>query len=71
MSTATKFKRIELLIKDSNSIQKLEFYNSVLVITGDYIIIVSDERDSNDIVTSNIGKIYNLNQISAYKTHLT
>jgi hypothetical protein len=39
------------------------------MITGDYIIVTIDEKDEiNDTLTST-GKIFHLNEVSAYKTH--
>jgi hypothetical protein len=72
---APKFGKVELLLKntlktnDLTSITKIEFFDCGLMITGDYIIITIDEKDEiNDTLTST-GKIFHLNEVSAYKTH--
>jgi hypothetical protein len=72
---APKFGKVELLLKnlanskDIISINKIEFFDCGLMITGDYIIVTIDEKDEiNDTLTST-GKIFNLNVVSAYKTH--
>lgn len=70
---APKFGKVELLLKseDKNNLSttNITFEDCGLMITGDYIIVIIDER--NDINTSitSTGKIYPLKNISAYKTH--
>ena len=39
------------------------------MITGDHIIVVIDERDELNNTLTSTGKIFNLNDIVAYKTH--
>ena len=69
------FKKVELLIignsKDPRvpQIDNLVFYNCGLVITGDYIIVTVEEKDEQTDCLTSTGKIFNLNQITAYKTH--
>jgi hypothetical protein len=76
MNRAPKFGKIELLIKQpktsDKSIQpteRIEFLDSGLMITGDHIIVVIDERDELNNTLTSTGKIFNLNDIIAYKTH--
>lgn len=77
MNTAPKFGKIELLIKqpkvsftsDIQSTEKIEFLDAGLMITGDHIIVIIDERDELKNTLTSTGKIFNLNDIVAYKTH--
>ncbi len=68
---APKFGKVELLLKnvanskDIISINKVEFFDCGLMITGNYIVITIDEKDE----LTSTGKIFNLNEVSAYKTH--
>lgn len=73
---APKFGKVELLIKnegysdkDLRSTTKIEFLDCGLMITGDYIIVIIDEKDelNHDLTTT--GNIFNLKDVSAYKTH--
>jgi hypothetical protein len=64
MQRAPTFGKIELLIKDKESLIKEEYYDSGMMITGDYIIIVTKEISDN----SNTGLIYNLKDVKSYKT---
>ena len=47
MQRAPTFGKIELLIKDKESLIKEEYYDSGMMITGDYIIIVTKEISDN------------------------
>lgn len=73
MNMVPKFKKVELLIKDimNNvelpSVTKIEFNNCGLMITGDYIIITIEESNSNE--KTNVGRIFHLSEVSAYKTY--
>lgn len=77
MNRAPKFGKIELLIKNDSpnkdkgiqSNEKIEFLDSGLMITGDYLIVIIDERDELNNTLTSTGKIFHLNQILAYKTH--
>jgi hypothetical protein len=76
INTAPKYSKIELLIKnegyrdtDLRSTTKIEFLDCGLIISGNHLIIVIDERnDINNSLTST-GRIFNLKEISAYKTY--
>lgn len=76
INTAPKYSKIELLVKnegyrdtDLRSTTKIEFLDCGLIISGDHLIIVIDERnDINNSLTST-GRIFNLKEISAYKTY--
>lgn len=69
------FGKVEILLKDINnsvsapSITKIEFYNCGLIITGDYIVVVIDEKDDINNKLTSTGRIFNLKDVSAYKTH--
>jgi hypothetical protein len=76
MNKAPKFGKVELLLKgpqtNDKSIQsteRIEFNDCGLMITGDYIIVIIDETDEITSTLTSTGKIYNLNQVLAYKTH--
>lgn len=76
MNTAPKYSKIELLIKnegyrdtDLKSTTKIEFLDCGLVISGDHLIIIIDERDDINNSLTSTGRIFNLKEISAYKTH--
>ena len=71
--TTPKFVKVELLVKASqkNNLSniKLTFNDCGLMITGDYIIVVVDERDEINGSLTSTGKIFQLKDIEAYKTH--
>ena len=69
MQGAPIFGKIELLIKDNNRINKEEYYDSGMVITGNYIIIVVNERDDVETTNSSTGIIYKMEDIKSYRTH--
>lgn len=73
---APKFSKVELLIKNndyskgnSNSITKIDFEDCGLMITGDYIVVVLDERDEVKKMSTSTGRIFHMSEISAYKTY--
>lgn len=67
--TAPKFGKVELLIKIENSTNKISFEDCGLMITGDYIIVIIDERDDINNTLTSTGKIFSLNTIESYRTH--
>lgn len=71
--TAPKFGKVELLIKSDQkntlSNVKLTFSDCGLMITGDYIIVIIDERDEINGTLTSTGKIFPLKDVEAYKTH--
>ena len=72
MNKAPKFGNVELLlrVKDSDlSTNKIEFNDCGLMITGDYIIVIIDEKDEINHTLTSTGKIYLLKDVIAYKTH--
>ncbi len=69
-----KFGKVELLIKNSDvddlpSVTKIEFDDCGLMITGDYIIVVIDERDEIKNTVTSTGKIFNMREVQSYRTH--
>lgn len=74
MKTAPKFSKVEILMKRSASpndlsTTKLEFTDCGLMITGDYIIVILDEKDDITNSLTSTGKIFNLDMVSSYRTH--
>ena len=74
-NTAPKFSKVELLLKESMitkglpSVTRLEYLDCGLMITGDYIIVIIDERDDINNSLTSTGKIYPMKDIVSYKTH--
>jgi hypothetical protein len=69
---APKFGKVELLIKDKKdplSTTKIDFDDCGLMITGDYLIVIIDEKDEMNHTLTSTGKIFDMKEISAYKTH--
>jgi hypothetical protein len=68
--TAPKFGKVELLTKSGNVSRTLEtFEDCGLMITGDYIIVILDEKDDINNTLTSIGSIFNLKDIVSYKTY--
>lgn len=72
-NSAPKFSKVELLLRNNTttsleSVNKVEFLDCALMITGDYIIVIIDERDLDKSLTTT-GKIFNMKDVVSYKTH--
>lgn len=73
--TAPKFGKVELLIKSDNgtkstpTITKQSFDDCGLMITGDYIVVIIDERDEIKNTLTSTGEIFHLKNVVSYKTH--
>jgi hypothetical protein len=68
--TAPKFGKVELLMKTGGHSRTLEtFEDCGLMITGDYIIVILDEKDDINNSLTSTGNIFNLKDIVSYKTH--
>lgn len=68
--TAPKFGKVELMMRtggDSRTVQS--FDDCGLMITGDYIIVILDEKDDINNTLTSTGSIFNLKDIVSYKTH--
>lgn len=76
VNTIPKFGKVELLIHNPTKNNefgktKISFDDCGLMITGDYIIIVIDEKNDINSTNTSTGKIYPLSQVLEYKTHAT
>lgn len=76
MNRAPKFSKIELLIRDNSHKDplfkpetRIEFLDCGLMITGDYIIVIVDEKDDINNSLTSTGRIFSLRDVSSYKTH--
>jgi hypothetical protein len=68
---APKFNKVELLLTQNNelSVIKEEFNNCGLMITGDYIIITTDETTDINHSLITTGKVFNIKNVISYRTH--
>jgi hypothetical protein len=72
MQGAPKFGKVELLLKSKDnplSRDRVVYDDCGMVITGDYIIIVIDEKSDIETTNTSTGKIYHMSEIDSYKTH--
>ncbi len=77
MIKAPKYSKVELLFKSEgitldsslDSVEKLEFLDCGLMITGDYLVVILDEQDEMKTTLTSTGKIFPMAKIKAYKTH--
>jgi hypothetical protein len=76
MQGAPKFSKVEVMLRDSESTDKyfpktttLTFHDAGLVITGDYLVVVVDEKNEIENTISSTGQIYELKDVRAYRTH--
>jgi hypothetical protein len=75
MTSAPKYSKVEIMLEFKSSdhripkIETLTFLDAGLVITGDYIIVVLDERNEANSNLTTTGKIFSLSQVKAYKTY--
>jgi hypothetical protein len=67
--TAPKFGKVELLVRENFGLTKKSFDDCGLMITGDYIIVILDEKDDLTHTLTSTGKIFQLKDIDSYKTH--
>jgi hypothetical protein len=65
---APKFSKVELLRKVGLSINSEEFQDCGLVITGDYIIVIEEMKETPTSPLISTGRIFPLNEITSYKT---
>jgi len=65
---APKFSKVELLRKNSSSINAEVFLDCGLILTGDYIIVIEEIRESETSPLITRGRIFNLADISSYQT---
>jgi hypothetical protein len=69
MQGAPKFRKVELILKDGDSRDVIDYDDCGMVITGDYIIIVEDEKDIEETSTSSTGTVYHMSEVAQYRTH--
>lgn len=65
---APKFSKVELLRKNGSSLNSEVFQDCGLIITGDYIIVIEEVRESETSPLITRGRIFNLADISSYQT---
>lgn len=68
--SAPKFSKIILLLKNGMGIpnETKEYFNSAMIITGDYVIITEESEDTDWTSPSEIkGTIYEMKNIHSYK----
>lgn len=69
MQGAPKFGKVELILKEGQNRNRIEYNDCGMVITGDYIIIVIDEKNDVETTNTSTGKIFHMSQVDSYKTH--
>ncbi len=70
MNRAPKYSKVELLLTyGTASVEKKEFEDCGLMITGDYIVVILDEADELNTTLTSTGHIFNLASVKSYKTH--
>lgn len=65
---APKFSKVELLRKVGLSINSEEYQDCGLVITGDYLFIIEEVRETPTSPLISTGRIFPLSEILSYKT---
>jgi len=69
------FRKVELLVKTvvndvvMPSLSKVEFEDAGMFITGNYVVITTEQYvwETNEVVQTS--KIFHLNEINSYRTH--
>lgn len=75
MNTVPKFGKVELLVKKPAKLggvpytDRVEFLDCGLMITGDYIVVIIDEKDEKNKTLTSTGEIFPMSIIKSYKTH--
>ena len=71
-----KFSKVEILLKNSGygekelrSITKIEFENCFINITGDYMIVILEEHNDVEKVSTSTCRVFHLSEVNAYKTY--
>lgn len=69
ISSAPKFSKIILLLKDSEGkpSNKIEYLDSAMIITGNYVIITEEESSNVNDPAIIDGKIYEMKDIYSYR----
>ena len=77
MKGAPKYSKVEIMLEGKSAdpripqTQVLTFLDAGLVLTGDYMVVILDERDETNSNLTTTGKIFPLSQIKTYKTYST
>ena len=69
--SAPKFRKIILLLKDKEGkpSNRMEYLDSAMIITGNYVIITEENKVSIDEPSTVEGVIYEMNNIHSYKLY--
>ena len=69
IASAPKFSKIILLLKDSDGkpSNKIEYLDSAMIITGNYVIITEEESSNVNDPAIIDGKIYEMKDIYSYR----
>jgi hypothetical protein len=67
--SAPKFRKIILILKDKEGkpSEKVEYLDSAMVITGNYVIVTEEKEVSINEASTIDGKIYDMGNIHSYK----
>ena len=67
--SAPKFRKIVLLLKDdvNKPTTRMEYMDSAMIITGNYVIISEEETVSVDNPATISGNVYEMKNIHSYK----
>ena len=68
---APKFRKIVLLLKDDEGkpSDRVEYLDSAMIITGNYVIITEEKEVSIDDPSTVDGRIYQIENIHSYKLY--
>ena len=69
--SAPKFRRIVLLLRDTEGkpSDRVEYLDSAMIITGNYVIITEEREVSIDDPSTIDGRIYQMENIHSYKLY--
>jgi hypothetical protein len=69
--SAPKFRKIVLLLKDDEGkpSDRVEYLDSAMIITGNYVIITEEKEVSIDDPSTVDGRIYQIENIHSYKLY--
>jgi len=69
--SAPKFRKIVLLLKDDEGkpSDRVEYLDSAMIITGNYVIITEEKEVSIDDPSTVDGRIYQIENIYSYKLY--
>jgi len=69
INSAPKFRKILLLLKDKENkpVNSVEYLDSAIIITGNYVIITEEQNVDIDNPATITGNIYEMKQLHSYK----